>query len=146
MMKWYSFLATLGPIGYLPAPGTMATLVTLPVVYNMLAVLPTTALYTLVCVIMCLLGLVVIHKTLPDIKRDDPSEIIIDEVVGCMITFIGISWSVESVLLGFILFRFFDILKIAGIDYLQSFQGEWGIMADDVVAGMLSNLILRLFF
>ena len=147
MMKWYTFLATLGPIGYLPAPGTIATLITLPIVYNLQVLLPDTLWYMVACVVACMVGLVVVHKTLHYLKRyDDPSEIVIDEVVGCMVTFIGIAWSVESVLLGFILFRFFDIFKIAGIYYVQQLEDEWGIMLDDVLAGILSNLILRLFF
>jgi phosphatidylglycerophosphatase A len=147
MMKWYTFLATLGPIGYLPAPGTIATLLALPLVYNVQALLPSTTGYTVVCIVACIIGLVVVHKTLHYLNRfDDPSEIVIDEVVGCMITFIGIAWSVESVLLGFILFRFLDIFKLAGIYYVQQLEDEWGIMLDDVLAGIFSNLILRLFF
>jgi len=147
MMKWYTFLATLGPIGYLPAPGTIATLLALPIVYNVQLLLSNTAWYIVACVGACIIGLVVVHKTLHYLNRfDDPSEIVIDEVVGCMITFIGIDWSVESVLLGFILFRFLDIFKLAGIHYVQQLEDEWGIMLDDVVAGILSNLILHLFF
>jgi len=147
MKKWYMFLATLGPLGYLPAPGTLATLLALPIVYNLQLLVPNAFWYMATCVGACALGLLVVHKTLHYLKRfDDPSEIVIDEVVGCMVTFIGIAWSVESVLLGFILFRFFDIFKIAGIYYVQQLEDEWGIMLDDVVAGILSNLILRLFF
>ena len=146
-MKWYTFLATLGPIGYLPAPGTMATLITLPIVYNLQVYVSVTSWYIAACLVMGVIGLIAVHKTLHYLKRfDDPSEIVIDEVVGCMITFIGISWSVESALLGFILFRFFDIFKIAGIYYVQQLEDEWGIMLDDVLAGIFANLLLRLFF
>jgi len=131
----------------LPASGTMATLVTLPLVYNLQVSMPLTSWYIAACVIAGIIGLVAVHKTLHYRKQyDDPSEIVIDELVGCLITFVGIAWSVESVLLGLVLFRFFDIFKVAGISYVQYLQAEWGIMLDDVVAGILSNVILHMFF
>jgi phosphatidylglycerophosphatase A len=146
-MKWYTLLATLGPIGYLPASGTMATLITLPLVYNLQLYMPIASWYIVACVIAGVIGLVAVHKTLHYRKQsDDPSEIVIDELVGCLITFIGIAWSVESALLGFVLFRFFDIFKVAGISYVQYLHAEWGVMLDDVVAGIFSNIILHMFF
>jgi len=52
------------------------------------------------------------------------------------------SW--QSMLLGFLLFRFFDIFKPLGIKKCEQLNGQWGIMLDDVVAGIVSNVLLRL--
>jgi phosphatidylglycerophosphatase A len=144
-MNWYAIIATLGPVGYLPASGTVATLFTLPCVFWLKATHVSSLEYLIICAVMTVIALRVTYKTLDALKRyDDPSQVVIDEVVGCLVTFIGISWSSESALLGFLLFRFFDIFKLAGISYVERLQGEWGIVFDDVYAGLLSNLILRL--
>jgi phosphatidylglycerophosphatase A len=74
----------------------------------------------------------------------DPSQVVIDEVSGQMISLTAIlfapTW--QSVLLGFILFRAFDIFKPYPIRKLERLPGGWGIMADDVGAGILAALIL----
>ena len=144
-MNWYTYIATLGPVGYLPASGTVATLITLPCIFWLKTAHISSVEYFIICAVMTLIALRVTYKALDALKRyDDPSQVVIDEVVGCLVTFIGISWSNESALLGFLLFRFFDIFKLAGISYVERLQGEWGIVFDDVYAGLLSNLILRL--
>jgi phosphatidylglycerophosphatase A len=78
-------------------------------------------------------------------KTADPSRVVIDEVVGMMVTMIGIPVSGYFVLLGFILFRIFDIWKPVPANYFEvRLPGGWGIMADDLVAGIYGNVILHL--
>lgn len=74
----------------------------------------------------------------------DHGKIIIDEIVGLFIVFIGIPHQPWLLITGFFLFRFFDILKPLGIAKTQQLPGGWGIMADDILAGILSNLILQI--
>jgi phosphatidylglycerophosphatase A len=144
-MNWYVNIATLGPIGYMNAPGTMASIATLPLVYWLHTMIPNQYVYLSVVIFALVSALWILHKAIEQSRwHHDPSEVVIDEVVGCLITFWGIALSGKAVLVGFILFRIFDILKIGGIHYLERLPGEWGIMSDDIMAGLISNLILRL--
>ena len=145
MSPWYKSVATLGPVGYLPASGTCATAITLAGMYLLHVYNMENIEYIALCMFVCGIALITTHKTLQFLKRyDDPSEIVIDEVVGCMVTFIGISWSAESAFLGFLLFRLFDTTKIAGISYVERLPGAWGVVFDDLCAGVLSSIGLRI--
>ena len=75
----------------------------------------------------------------------DPSCVVIDEIAGMWIALWAIPFTWTNLLLAFILFRFFDILKPMGIGYFdKNLKGEWGIMMDDVLAGVYANIVLRL--
>ena len=78
-------------------------------------------------------------------KDKDPSFIVIDEIVGMMISLCLIPKVFSAYLLAFILFRFFDILKPSIIDRVQNLEYGIGIMADDIIAGIFSLLIVRGF-
>ncbi len=74
---------------------------------------------------------------------EDPSQAVIDEVAGQWIALLFIPFSPITVLLAFILFRLFDILKPGPVDWAQRLPGGWGIMTDDVLAGIFANVTLR---
>ena len=139
-MKW---IATLGPIGYLPASGTCATLATLLMIHCLHLLHISWFTYGLILVVCLLGGLYAIQQTHKQFASRDPREIVIDEVVGCFCTFLFIPWTVQTALLGFLLFRFFDITKSCGIRFLERPAGALGIMLDDVGAGIISNIILH---
>jgi phosphatidylglycerophosphatase A len=73
----------------------------------------------------------------------DPGPVVIDEVLGMLVTlaFIPVGWS--AALAGFVLFRVFDVIKPFPADRLEKFHGGFGIMADDLMAGIYANLVLR---
>ena len=77
---------------------------------------------------------------------EDPSRVVIDEVVGQWITLLAVpavfSW--WHVLAAFVLFRFFDIVKPLGVRKMENFKSGWGIMADDILAGCYGAIILYL--
>jgi phosphatidylglycerophosphatase A len=73
----------------------------------------------------------------------DPGKVTIDEVVGTLVTFFLLPVSVWGLGVGFILWRFFDIVKLPFIDKSQDLPGGWGIMIDDVLAGICANVVLR---
>ncbi len=78
-------------------------------------------------------------------RKKDPSRVVIDEIVGYMTGMIGFSFSWKMALAGFFLFRALDIVKpypIRKID--QHMPGGWGIVLDDVLAGVYCQIILRL--
>ena len=74
---------------------------------------------------------------------EDPSQAVIDEVAGQWIALLFIPFSPLTVLLAFIFFRLFDVLKPGPVDWAQRLPGGWGIMSDDVLAGIFANLSLR---
>ena len=74
----------------------------------------------------------------------DPKQTVIDEIVGQWITLIGGSLSWMHLLLGFLLFRAFDIAKPLGVRRMESLNGGMGVMMDDVAAGIYANLILQI--
>jgi len=79
-----------------------------------------------------------------NLKKKDPSEIVIDEVSGMWISLFFIPKTPFLFILGFILFRFFDIKKPSIINKVQHYSGGIGIMADDILAGFFTCIILQL--
>ena len=78
----------------------------------------------------------------------DPSRIVVDEMVGVWIAMLGVPFSGANLALAFLLFRVFDIWKPLGIRRMERMQGGWGVMMDDVLAGVYSALVVHawLFF
>jgi phosphatidylglycerophosphatase A len=78
----------------------------------------------------------------------DPARVVIDEVAGMCISLLFIPVTLKYVVAALILFRFFDIAKPLYIKKLEKLPGGWGIMLDDVLAGIYANVILQiaLFF
>jgi phosphatidylglycerophosphatase A len=74
--------------------------------------------------------------------REDPPQVIIDECAGQFITFFLVPITLNTLLLGFLLFRFFDIVKPFPIYKLEDVEGGVGITMDDVAAGVLANVSL----
>ena len=74
----------------------------------------------------------------------DPHCVVIDEVVGIQLVLLGATPSLAGVIAAFVLFRIFDVWKPYPIDRLQSLPRGWGIVADDVVAGIYSRVVLLL--
>jgi len=76
-------------------------------------------------------------------KKDD-SRIVIDEVIGMWLSLIFIPHYIKYYAAAFFLFRLFDVIKPFGIKKIQSWRGGWGIVMDDVFAGLLANIILQI--
>lgn len=136
-------LATVGPLGYFPASGTFGSLVGLVLVGITHYFLDMT---TQACVIglFLLAGFFIIKSTLRYFSSCDPREIIIDEVIGCTVAFYGLSLSIYSIVLCFLIFRFFDITKVGGIWYIEKVcKGSWGILLDDIAAALVTNMLMR---
>ena len=73
----------------------------------------------------------------------DSYRVVIDEVAGMCLSLLFIPIHVKSLLAGLILFRLFDILKPLGIRRLEKLSGGWGVMLDDLLAGLYTNLLLQ---
>lgn len=74
----------------------------------------------------------------------DPGPVVIDEVLGMLVTLAGIPVGWSGALAGFFIFRVFDVIKPYPANRLETFHGGFGIMADDAMAGIYANLALRL--
>ncbi|UZR29482.1 phosphatidylglycerophosphatase A family protein [Methylococcus mesophilus] len=124
------------------APGTFGTLAAIPLYLLFTGASP--AVYSAIVVVLLGLGVVACGRCGRALGQADHPAIVWDEIVGFLITMWGIPASWPNVLLGFALFRFFDIVKpwpIRAID--RRTAGGWGVMLDDVAAGLLSSLILH---
>lgn len=130
--------------GVIPkAPGTWGTVVAIPI-YLLLQGLPLLP-YLIVLLAMTLVGIWLCHVTAKDLGVHDHPGIVWDEIVGYLITMIAAPSSWLWMLIGFVLFRLFDILKpwpIRTID--NGVEGGLGIMLDDVLAGIMALASLQL--
>lgn len=124
------------------APGTFGTLVGIPAVL-LFAPLGVNA-YLGVVVFFALLGVFLCGETGKALKKHDDPAIVWDEIVGFMMTMIAVPVSWQSLLLAFVLFRFFDIRKPWPIRWLdRNVSGGLGVMLDDIVAGLFSLVIIH---
>jgi len=138
-------LATWFGCGYSPvAPGTVGTLGALPLVYYLhtLGMAP----YWCVTVLVSALGVWASGRVAAELGVEDPQVVVIDEVAGVLIA-VGLASglafrsSLAGAALAVALFRLFDITKPGPIDSVQSLPKGWGIMLDDVLAGVAAGLI-----
>ncbi len=131
-------------VGYLPfAPGTFGSALALPLHYFFIKLsLP---YYIGALAAVGVIGVLAAGSAEKILDRADPGVVVIDEVAGMLITLIGapnnpVVWGI-----GFLLFRFFDILKPFPIRLIdQRIHGGIGIMLDDIVAGIYSLVILQI--
>jgi phosphatidylglycerophosphatase A len=135
----FGFGAGLAP----KAPGTFGTLAALPF-YLLFANLPT-PLYAGLCLLLFLLGVYICKRCQQILGIGDHGGIVFDEIVGYLITMLGAPPSWSNVVLGFLLFRLFDVLKPWPISHFdRSVHGGFGVMLDDALAGLLGAACLYL--
>ena len=144
MMRLALFICTFGYIGYAPvAPGTVGSLAGL-VVFGLLRAAQAPPLADLL-LIAVLFGAGVWSGTHAErhFGGTDPGPGVIDEVVGMLVTLwlLPPTWAVA--VLGFLIFRVFDVIKPWPAGRLESLHGGLGMMADDVMAAIYANLMLR---
>jgi phosphatidylglycerophosphatase A len=143
-------VCTCGPIGYWgPAPGTNGTVVGLAL-YTAIFFPLTLGTELIVILSMALLAVIFCDEGERRLKKRDPGEVIIDEVVAVPLCFIGMKTQMmESglawvyLIAGFFIFRAYDIVKPFGINRLQKYPGGLGVVLDDLAAAIATNLTLR---
>lgn len=133
--------------GYAPiAPATVATaavaIIYFAVIYFSIPV--PGVQYQLVGIALLFFLGVWLSSLLEPVWGTDSRLIVIDEVVGFLVAMSLVPKSILTLLVGFILFRLFDILKPPPIRQTQRLPGGWGVMIDDLIAGVCTNLCLRL--
>tara|TARA_B100000446_G_scaffold174430_1_gene184266 strand:- start:507 stop:881 length:375 start_codon:yes stop_codon:yes gene_type:complete len=93
--------------------------------------------------ILLIVGVWSASKTERYVGRIDPGIIVIDEIVGMLLTFVFLNVGFVTMVFGFVLFRVFDIVKPYPARACERLPGGWGVMADDVVAGLYAQAVLR---
>jgi phosphatidylglycerophosphatase A len=133
-------IATCG-VGYAPvAPGTFGSLVGVAI----FLLLPRIAI-PIAILVFTFAGIWAGTRTEEISGRKDPGKIVVDEVAGQLIALLPlvfIKWSIITVMVSFILFRFFDIVKPYPANRLQELAGGIGVMCDDLVAGAYAAIIV----
>jgi len=141
----FTFLGTGFGIGYTPfLPGTAGTLLGIVIYLVLSRIFAHPLSYVVMLVIFSGFGVWICGKCDHYFKKKDSPIIVIDEIEGFLIAMFALPSSFRFIFLGFILFRAFDILKPFKIERLQRLPGGWGIMADDIAAGILANLMLHI--
>lgn len=101
--------------------------------------------YVFLLVLIIFLGIWSANFAEKHFSCKDPKPVIIDETAGFLLTMLFIEPTLVHILLGFIIFRIMDIVKPPPARFLEKLEGGSGIVADDLVAGFYSNLVLQLF-
>ncbi len=146
MKIWHIFLATGMGLGFSPvAPGTIGALggCLIALLLRQYITFHVPALVFLI-ILFFFLG---VHSSNQLEKNwgKDPSKVVIDEVVGMWIAMLMIPSGWIYTMAAFVLFRLFDIYKPFFIRRMEKLKGGWGIMMDDVLAGIYANVIIQLF-
>lgn len=137
------FLGSCAGLGYVPfAPGTVTSLV---------AVVFLTAFPSFLQVEVAIPGIAVVFAAglwasmvMEKIYGHDPSQVTVDELVGQWLTLLLLPSGWLTAILGFTAFRLFDILKPEPVNIAQMLPGGWGVMVDDLLAGIYANLSVRI--
>lgn len=137
------FLATGAGIGLIPvAPGTFGSIPGIPLAF----LLSSLSLFNGLLMIIFIIAIAVItaERTAKLKGVKDPGMVIIDEIAGMTVALAWLPFGPVTIISQFLLFRFFDILKPFPINFLEKrLPGGWGIVMDDIVAGIIANILWR---
>ena len=143
MNTLFKYLATLGFIGYIPvASGTFGTLAAFAV---FILLKPSFLVHAVILLLIIPVGLISSHIAERVLNEKDSRYIVVDEFCGYFFSVLLIPFSLSYALAAFFLFRFFDILKPFPMRKMENLKGGIGIMADDIMAGLYTNVILQIW-
>ena len=139
------WIGTVFYIGKLPlAPGTWASIIAILCWYFLFQslnhfVLPAISIF------LFLIGGIASDTIVKHSKEHDPSRIVIDEWVGQWVALSMMPINIRTGVVAFIAFRIFDIIKLGPVRKMEKIPGGWGIMADDVMAGIMAYFVVLIF-
>lgn len=137
-------VSTFFGIGYFPiASGTFGSLAGIFIWFILINYFSYN-LFVIFSILILLLGLICTHIYLKSAKSKDPSEVVVDEVIGQSIPLLIFSSNsnITYIILAFFIFRFFDIFKIYPINISENLPGTFGVIADDIIAGTYTLIIM----
>ncbi len=140
----YILFATGFGAGYSPlAPGTAGSLLSMLLIYFFI---PTGSLLLLLLILLFFIIGVYSGTVMEKLYGEDPSIVVIDEMVGMGISLLFIPRTWPLFLIAFLLFRMFDIVKPPPVNASQKLKGGWGIMVDDLLAGIYAFLGVHIIY
>src|SRR4030042_1910950 len=144
MNRFFLFIATGFGVGYSRiAPGTLGTLIAVPIYYFLSAI--TSPLYEITLIGFFFLSVWISENAEIFFGKKDDQRIVVDEIVGFLITMLWVPKTLPFIIMGFFLFRFFVILKTFHIRRMErKLKGGFGVVLDDVMAGVYANIILQI--
>lgn len=141
----WRIVASFFGLGFFPiAPGTLTSLA-IVLLYKYLIHVLALPYLLLIFLLLCVLGVLAAAAYSSELKKTDPRQVVIDEAAGQFLVFLSITPDWTLLVIGFLLFRLFDILKPFPIRRLERLPGGWGIMADDIAAALMAKALLHLF-
>jgi phosphatidylglycerophosphatase A len=145
MNKFSVFITTLFGVGFFPkAPGTAGTFFAMIIYYITAVVLNIDfAIIYISLLFITFASVYLIYKAENVLGHDSP-KIVIDELIGYFVAVILLPKTLIVIFAAFIIFRFFDIKKPEPVNVSQKLPGGWGVVIDDVIAGIYTNLVLQI--
>ena len=142
MRRVIKFTTSFFYLGHSPfMPGTLGSLAGLLIYFVVKDKLP---IYTFSVLFLFALGILFSSEAERVYKRKDAQMIVIDEACGMMLSLFLVPYNLWIAILGFVLFRVFDILKPPPARAIEKFSGAFGIMFDDIIAAIYTNFILQI--
>ena len=135
-------IASIFGIGYIKGGGTIAAAVTCGIIWLLWTGGVSQHVFLAMCLVVTLIGVYFGNQVEPEWGKDS-YRVVIDEVAGMWVSVLFLPKTLPLLIAGFILFRFFDIVKPLYIRRMEAFKGGWGVMLDDVLAGIYANVILQ---
>ena len=136
-------IATFFYVGLMPiGPGTFGTLAAIPLFYA----LSFTPIYLYLGITVVIILISVWASTIAEeiFQKRDPGQVVADEVCGLLVTMILVPPTITNIFFGFLLFRLFDIAKPYPVRKFEKLPGGWGIVIDDVAAGVYACISLHI--
>lgn len=134
-------ISTIFYLGYLPIPGTVGSFAAL-LIYFLIRI--NNSVYLIVLSVFLILGFLFCGKAEKVFNQKDSRKIIIDEVCGMLLALFLLPAKLPIIVIAFFLFRALDTIKPPPINKLQELPGSLGIMIDDILAGIYTNLMIQL--
>lgn len=143
-MKFYKTIASVGGIGYVGKGGGTVAALFFCVIWLLLPAGYSTTFWQVVVTFFIIAIGTWSSNVVDAVWGKDSSKVVIDEVAGMAITLLYVPQHITYMLAGLVAFRFFDIVKPLGIKKLEKWPKGWGVMADDVLAGLYASIVIQL--
>lgn len=142
-LKISEWIATCFKVGYLPlAPGTWGSIFAILLWWVFIKDL-NLYVFGVIIVFFFIIGIVTSNIMIDELDDNDPSHIIIDELVGQWLALLFLPKGLINIAIAFILFRFFDIIKPWPISLIEKLPKGLGVMSDDLVAGFVTLVLIQ---
>ena len=143
-MKFYKIIASVFGIGYFGKGGGTIAALFYCLIWLLLPAGYSNTLWQVIITFFIILIGVRSSNYVDKAWGKDSSKVVVDEVAGMAISLLYVPQNIFYIIIGLILFRFFDIVKPLGIKKLESLPKGWGVMADDILAGIYSLTVIQL--